>query len=304
MSLEKDEGNRPLPQGSSAPRIRSLTVGTLHPGSVDISIASPAVAASEKLVGRLTSIINAAYAFEAGAFWSQDEWTRTNPDEVRSIVRAGNWPLPGNPNLRRRGSLRISSAAVYITMVDAKTGDFGMLVCDPEHQGVGIGRILLRYADAGRLNLSGILASAQIARAIVIIHAAEGKSAGSLCARFEVFPGTGFPARAISRTSRRPRRVPRLDQAASGAVGAGVGDAVAWQPWKIPSSRSPGPPALPRDGDAGADRAPLKRRPGLPFIFSQNDGPANLAKAVGPRSERNRRFSTNDVCGVDTAPKC
>ena len=117
-------------------------------GAVDIVVAPASLAHNAALLARLTSIINAAYAIEAGAgaFWSQDEWTRTNPDEVRALVQGGQLALAWKSGSGCASATDLIGC-VYVTMLDAKTGHFGMLACDSEHQGAGIGRDLLKYAE-------------------------------------------------------------------------------------------------------------------------------------------------------------
>ena len=122
------------------------SVEVLSTGSADIVFASASLAHNAALLARLTSIINAAYVYETGVFWSQDGWTRTNPDEVRTLVQGGKLALAWKCGTGHEEATDLIGC-VYVTMLDAKTGDFGMLVCDSEHQGAGIGRDLLRYAE-------------------------------------------------------------------------------------------------------------------------------------------------------------
>jgi GNAT superfamily N-acetyltransferase len=113
---------------------------------VNISIAPASLAETPALVTRLKTIINAAYAYEVGVFWDAEKWERTNSDEVRQVIRAGELAVAW-----LEGSAQSEPDAlvgcVYMKLADPKTGGFGMLACDARYQGAGIGRDLLQYAE-------------------------------------------------------------------------------------------------------------------------------------------------------------
>jgi GNAT superfamily N-acetyltransferase len=68
-----------------------------------------------------------------------DGATRTTAGEVAELIRAGEIAVA-----RLRGRI---VGCVRIQRLDGQTGEFGMLVADTAHRGVGIGRQLVRFAE-------------------------------------------------------------------------------------------------------------------------------------------------------------
>ncbi len=111
----------------------------------DIGIAPASLAEDAALVARLTAIINAAYQYEAGLFWDL-KWLRTDPDEVRALVRSGQLAVAWLEGSAQKEPAELVGC-VQVKMVDTKTSEFGMLVCDASYRGTGIGRDLVQSAE-------------------------------------------------------------------------------------------------------------------------------------------------------------
>lgn len=73
--------------------------------------------------------------------------TRTKVDEVAALTRAGHIAV-ARMDGRIVGSVRVQR-------LDEGTGEFGMLVADPAHRGVGVGRELVRFAE-GKCRTDGL----------------------------------------------------------------------------------------------------------------------------------------------------
>ena len=87
---------------------------------------------------RTADLINEVYAVAEDGLWTEGA-TRTTVGEVAEMTRAGQIAVA---RLRNRivGSVRVQR-------LDDGTGEFGMLVADPDHRGLGIGRELVRFAE-------------------------------------------------------------------------------------------------------------------------------------------------------------
>jgi GNAT superfamily N-acetyltransferase len=99
----------------------------------------PASAADDAtLMERIADLINEVYAVAEEGLWI-DGATRTTVDGVAELTRAGEIAVA-----RVRDRI---VGCVRVQRLDEGTGEFGMLVADPAHRGVGIGRELIRFAE-------------------------------------------------------------------------------------------------------------------------------------------------------------
>jgi SAM-dependent methyltransferase/GNAT superfamily N-acetyltransferase len=99
----------------------------------------PATAADDAtLIERITDLINEVYAVAEDGLWIEGA-TRTTVDEVAALTRAGEIAIA-------RLDDRIVGC-VRVQRLDESTGECGMLVADPAHRSLGIGRELLRFAE-------------------------------------------------------------------------------------------------------------------------------------------------------------
>jgi GNAT superfamily N-acetyltransferase len=87
---------------------------------------------------RIAHPINQVYAVAEDGLWI-DGGTRTTAGEVAELIRAGEIAVA-----RLRGRI---VGCVRIQRLDEQTGEFGMLIADAAHRGVGIGRELVRFAE-------------------------------------------------------------------------------------------------------------------------------------------------------------
>lgn len=113
----------------------------------NIAYAPAATAESETIVAHVTSLINTIYATDEAGFWN-DGFVRTSTGEIRECIRAGELALAWRPG---SGGPHSDPAdimgCVRSRLLDARTGEFGLLVCDPAFRGSGVGRDLLRFAE-------------------------------------------------------------------------------------------------------------------------------------------------------------
>lgn len=97
------------------------------------------VASDESVVEELVRLINRAYAAGEAGLW-RDGATRTGPAEIAEAIR-------------NRGMLEASAegriiGCASVRSLDAGTGDLGLLATAPERWGSGVGRELVRSAEA------------------------------------------------------------------------------------------------------------------------------------------------------------
>jgi GNAT superfamily N-acetyltransferase len=103
-----------------------------------ISIVPPAAAEDATFVRQVADLVNRVYADAERGLW-QDDAQRTDEDAVTAIVRNGQLAVA-----RLDGRL---VGAVQIQQIGDDLGEAGMLVADPEHRNLGIGRALLAFAE-------------------------------------------------------------------------------------------------------------------------------------------------------------
>jgi GNAT superfamily N-acetyltransferase len=105
---------------------------------IEIQLLPAAAADDRALMDRVADLTNEVYAVAEDGLWV-DNATRTTVDEVTELTRAGEIAVA------RLGDLIVGS--VRIQRLDERTGEFGMLVADPAHRGLGVGRELIRFAE-------------------------------------------------------------------------------------------------------------------------------------------------------------
>ena len=106
--------------------------------SIEIELLPAAASDDASLMARITDLTNEVYAVAEDGLWT-DGASRTTPDEVAELTRAGEIAV-AHLGDRVVGCVRVQR-------LDDATGEFGMLVADPAHRGVGVGRELIRFAE-------------------------------------------------------------------------------------------------------------------------------------------------------------
>jgi GNAT superfamily N-acetyltransferase len=108
---------------------------------LSIDLLSATASTDDALVADLTGLVNRVYAVAEEGLWV-DGATRTNPEEMAALVAAGEIVVAREDRSDGRivGSVRVQQ-------IDEITGEFGMLVADPQRRGAGIGRDLVGFAE-------------------------------------------------------------------------------------------------------------------------------------------------------------
>lgn len=101
-------------------------------------ILPSAAGADHAVVERLTDLVNAVYAEAEKGLW-QDGAARTTPVEVAGLISAGEIAVA-----ERAGTV---VGCARVRLLDASTGEFGLLAADPVHRGTGVGRDLVAFAE-------------------------------------------------------------------------------------------------------------------------------------------------------------
>lgn len=107
---------------------------------IETGIVSESSAGDAALVGELTDLINTVYATAEEGLWLPGT-PRTSATEVADLIRLGQLAVA-----RLAGRL---VGAVRIQRLPGGEGEFGMLVSDPAHRGIGIGSRLVGFAEQG-----------------------------------------------------------------------------------------------------------------------------------------------------------
>jgi GNAT superfamily N-acetyltransferase len=107
--------------------------------TVEVKLLDPGQAGDEGLVEGLASLINRAYAVGEAGLWLEG-WSRTEPGEVAEAIRSGG-VLAATVEGRLVG-------AAYLQQLDAGTADLGLISAAPDQWGTGVGRELVRSAEA------------------------------------------------------------------------------------------------------------------------------------------------------------
>jgi ribosomal protein S18 acetylase RimI-like enzyme len=90
------------------------------------------------LIAALTTLVNTVYATSEAGLWT-GKADRTSPREMAGLVGAGEIAVA-----RLDGRI---VGCVRVQRLDDGLGEFGLLAADPAHQGIGIGRELIRFAE-------------------------------------------------------------------------------------------------------------------------------------------------------------
>ncbi|MFI7000301.1 GNAT family N-acetyltransferase [Nocardia sp. NPDC050175] len=106
---------------------------------VSIETLAASVAEDAALVAELTELINRVYTVAEAGIW-RDDYHRTTPSELASLIRAGEIVAARSADDRITGAVRVQQLGDGI-------GEFGMLVCAPDQRGTGIGRALVNFAE-------------------------------------------------------------------------------------------------------------------------------------------------------------
>ena len=94
--------------------------------------------AGPELVAALTDLVNRVYADGEKGLWGPGA-ARTDQAEIAGLIERGEIAVA-----RVGGRL---AGAVRVRVLDEERGELGMLVAEPEQQGTGIGRELVRFAE-------------------------------------------------------------------------------------------------------------------------------------------------------------
>jgi GNAT superfamily N-acetyltransferase len=106
--------------------------------AIEIQPLPPQASDDAELMDRITELTNETYAVAEAGLWVEGA-TRTTVDEVAELTRAGEIAVA-----RLEGRI---VGSVRVQRLDEQTGEFGMLVADPAHRGLGVGRELVRFAE-------------------------------------------------------------------------------------------------------------------------------------------------------------
>ena len=107
--------------------------------ALDISIARTGSADDGAFVAELTELVNNVYADAEKGLW-QPGAQRTHAAEMAAIIRAGELGVAW-AGAKLVGAVRVCRLATG-------EAEFGMLVADPAHRGVGVGRELVAFAES------------------------------------------------------------------------------------------------------------------------------------------------------------
>lgn len=105
---------------------------------IEIELLPPAAADDAVLLEELRDRINRVYEVAESGLWLEGH-IRMGAAEMAQTVRDGEIAV-ARLDARLVGS-------VQIRQLDRETGEFGLLVADPEHRGLGVGRELVRFAE-------------------------------------------------------------------------------------------------------------------------------------------------------------
>ncbi|WP_453993331.1 GNAT family N-acetyltransferase [Bacillus nitroreducens] len=86
----------------------------------------------------IASIVNRVYETAEGGLWIPGAF-RTSATEVAELTKSG--------EIAVAQSMGKIVGCVRVHQIDQETGEFGMLAVDEKHQGSGIGRELIRFAE-------------------------------------------------------------------------------------------------------------------------------------------------------------
>src|SRR5262245_4917355 len=92
----------------------------------------------DEAIKHLVDLINRVYDDAESGMWRRPG-TRTNPDQVRQLLR--------DKRLILAELNGVIVGSVNVNLLDEMVAEFGMLVADPDHRGLGIGSMLLEAAE-------------------------------------------------------------------------------------------------------------------------------------------------------------
>jgi GNAT superfamily N-acetyltransferase len=104
-----------------------------------VELLGAGAADDERLVEELARVINRAYALGEDGLWVEGT-ARTSPAEVAELVRSGGMLVA-----------TLDGQVVgcgFVRPLDATTLDLGLISASPEHRGIGVGREIVRSAEA------------------------------------------------------------------------------------------------------------------------------------------------------------
>jgi ribosomal protein S18 acetylase RimI-like enzyme len=107
-------------------------------GTVAVRLLDPAAGGDAGLVEQLSELINGVYATAEHGLW-RDGATRTTPSELAGLIEAREIAV-ATVGGRLVGAVRVQA-------ISDATGEFGMLVADPQYRGIGVGRALIAFAE-------------------------------------------------------------------------------------------------------------------------------------------------------------
>lgn len=90
-----------------------------------------------ELADELTTLINSNYTIDEAGLWV-DDYNRTSKAEISDKIKMGNVAIAWVQNV-------ITGVVVFKTT--PPTGYFGMLVCQPDYRGKGVGGRLVNFAE-------------------------------------------------------------------------------------------------------------------------------------------------------------
>ena len=106
---------------------------------IQVELLSRTAHADRALMQRVSELANEVYGLAEAGLWT-DGATRTTVDEIAELTGLGQIAVA------RLGDQVVG--CVRLQRLDERTGEFGMLCADPAHRGIGIGRELIRFAEA------------------------------------------------------------------------------------------------------------------------------------------------------------
>ena len=106
--------------------------------AIEIQQLAAAESDNAELMARIAELTNQVYAVAEDGLWTAGA-TRTTLDEVVELTGARQIAVA------RLGGQVVG--CVRVQRLDEDTGEFGMLVADPAHRGLGVGRELVRFAE-------------------------------------------------------------------------------------------------------------------------------------------------------------
>jgi GNAT superfamily N-acetyltransferase len=89
-------------------------------------------------IKRLSDLINEVYDDAESGMWKR-KGTRTSPNQVRQLLRDRRLILAELDG--------VIVGSVNVNLLDEMVAEFGMLVADPDHRGLGIGSMLVKAAE-------------------------------------------------------------------------------------------------------------------------------------------------------------